>query len=317
MIIFLCRPSPQIPHPSVHAARLCFDAARFNIHFQKEQIDSKSADTTWVFTQQLFMAINTALWAMSYAEIREDYPKPEIERDLNLALEALWWASKRWPGVESALELYTTLVQACLKAYDGDSRASYGVGSPLHHANTASPQNLDTPPPLSTPSTVHSSLAAVNHTSPNNSQASPILGPTDAILSVPQDPAIRSPVSSCAGTIDIPGHTTAQATNVPRYDIGSLLQVGEFDPDSLRNPLPPPLDYGYGHTSAETMLSYPAHDRGFFVGSMGDSYVHHLQYVQAEPMDGLSLEEHGELMNNLELYGLSGRPRESSPRFGG
>ena len=313
MVIFLFRPSPQVPHPSARAARLCFEASRSNIHVQKEQIDNKSADTTWIFTQQLFMAINTVLWALSYAEICEEHPRIEVEKDLHMALEAIWWASKRWPGVESALELYTTLVQACLKAYDGDTNASYGVSSPVHQAHAASPQSFDTPPPLSTPSTIYSNVAPTQYTSPNESHQSP----QSYFAESEANPSIQELLPQ-ASMIAYPGvsHASVQRQMLPESTPNYTSNIPAFDPGSLRNPLPPPIEYSYGQTAAESsMLSLLAHDKSFFMGSLSDQYAPLYQYMPMEPLDGLNLEQQSELMNTLELYGLNGPPPESSPVF--
>ncbi|KAI9796497.1 MAG: hypothetical protein M1833_006165 [Piccolia ochrophora] len=118
VVIFLFRPSPQVPHPSVRAAKLCYDASEFNVRLQRKQIDDRSVDLTWVFVQCLFMAVNTVLWTMSYAEIRRLHPKDELESLLNTALEGVILCSERWPGVASAYGLYQRLVEASLKVYD-------------------------------------------------------------------------------------------------------------------------------------------------------------------------------------------------------
>ena len=118
MVVFLFRPSPQVPEPSTRAAEECFEASRFNIYAQKRQIESKSIDITWMFGQALFMAINTILWTLSYPSIRKAHPKAEVEQHLQAALEAIYIVSRKWPGVESALDLYMTLADTCLKAYE-------------------------------------------------------------------------------------------------------------------------------------------------------------------------------------------------------
>lgn len=110
MIVFLYRPSPQIPTPSVDAARKCFDACIFLIHMQKEQIDTKSIDLTWIFTQTLFMALNTVLWALSYPDIRREHPREELQEDLDVSQESIRLASHRWPG--SSLHLSSTKISS-------------------------------------------------------------------------------------------------------------------------------------------------------------------------------------------------------------
>jgi len=118
MVVFLHRPSPQIPRPTPKAAMLCYDACEFNIYMQEQQIRNRSVEITWVFTQTIFMAMNTMLWCLSYAEVRGAHPREEVERHLRLALEEIKTAAARWPGVESAAQLYDSLIAACLQIYD-------------------------------------------------------------------------------------------------------------------------------------------------------------------------------------------------------
>ena len=118
MIVFLHRPSPQIPNPSIRSVFKCYEACEFNVNMQREQIRSRSIDLTWAFTQSLYMAISTILWTLSYPEIRQAHPRNEVEDCLKIAVEAMCLAAERWPGVESALELYHSLIAACLKAYE-------------------------------------------------------------------------------------------------------------------------------------------------------------------------------------------------------
>ncbi|KAJ5505669.1 hypothetical protein N7453_004626 [Penicillium expansum] len=117
IIILMYRPSPQIPEPTVHAAKTCYDAAIFNIAMHKEQMITGSVDLTWVFVQALFMALNTVLWTLSYPEIRKEHTIEEVQGHLDMALEVIVFSAERWPGVQSAYLLYRRLVAACLKAY--------------------------------------------------------------------------------------------------------------------------------------------------------------------------------------------------------
>lgn len=120
MIVFMYRPSPQIPDPSPEAAERCYHAAVFNIGLQKKQVEHKLIDITWIFTQAIFMALNTILWSLSYAEIRKKFPIEEVQHSIHEGLEAIAICADRWPGVLSAHRLYVNLVSACLKAYEAD-----------------------------------------------------------------------------------------------------------------------------------------------------------------------------------------------------
>lgn len=155
MIVFIYRPSPQVPEPSINAARKCYDASVFNVAMHHEQIVTGSVDLTWIFTQSLFMALNTILWSFSYPNIRKEHPIDEVRGHLDLALESIVLAAERWPGVESALLLYKKLVAACLKTYGSDE--SFVVHSPSNHPTPASSQDVTTPPSMSSPSSTTTS----------------------------------------------------------------------------------------------------------------------------------------------------------------
>ncbi|KAM5463021.1 hypothetical protein MauCBS54593_007680 [Microsporum audouinii] len=148
MIVFMYRPSPQIPEPSLYAAQRCYDASVFNVKIQREQVANGSIDLTWIFTQSVFMALNTILWSLSYPEIRKEHPVGDVIGEIRLAMEILAISSERWPGVESALELYKSLISGCLKAYATDE--SYVVHSPPSNRPSPSPSSdFATPPPMS------------------------------------------------------------------------------------------------------------------------------------------------------------------------
>ena len=185
IVVLLYRPSPQIPKPSVRAANLAFDAAVFNIEIQRSQLASNSVDLTWIFTQSLFMALNTVLWSLSYSEIREKHSKSEVTAIVDMAQESIYLSSARWPGifsilptfplyslclpayfslgVESALDLYDTLIAACLKVYDRrDPKhmklTDQSVVFPLQPPHEEAPS-----PALSNSSTLHTSPSSSRH----------------------------------------------------------------------------------------------------------------------------------------------------------
>ena len=317
MIVFLYRPSPQVPEPSLRAAQLCFEASRFNVYVQRQQIANKSVDLTWIFTQSLFMAINTLLWALSYSGIRKDHPRTEVETHLTTALEAVYLASQKWPGVESARELYTTLVEACLKAYDGDENISYSVGSPPTYP-AASPQSIDTPPPLSTPSTIHSTLATYPQASGAEPQSPTFAYTVDSSESVPAPTGPTSLPPTSQPLVFGPEliHATS-SLEPPQAYVTTSSDPREifFNPNSYDNPLPSPLSYGYSPELTEAFYAPYGQPRNHYLESIGDQYAQYLQtqYIPQEPMEGLSMEQQTELMNNLEMNGLNGPIREKSP----
>jgi hypothetical protein len=135
MVVFLYRPSPQVPRPSLDAALKCFDACEYNIYMQREQITKKNVDLTWIFTQSIFMAINTMLWALSYDEVRRRHKREDVQRHLDVAMEAIGLASERWPGVASAVQLYQNLIDAILKIYEKDGDVPISAATPSDAAS--------------------------------------------------------------------------------------------------------------------------------------------------------------------------------------
>ncbi|KAF1992865.1 hypothetical protein P154DRAFT_130187 [Amniculicola lignicola CBS 123094] len=138
MVVFLFRPSPQVPRPSLNAAIQCYEACEYNIYMTERQIKTGSVDVTWIFTQAIFMAINTILWTLSYEEIRRQHTREEVEGHLKVALDSIEFASERWPGVASALELYRNLIEACMKIFDKDGDIPISASSPSDSASVHS-----------------------------------------------------------------------------------------------------------------------------------------------------------------------------------
>ena len=139
IIVQMFRPSPQIPHPSVRAATLCFDASAYNLRMQRQQIADGSVDITWILVLTLFMALNTLLWSISYPEVRRKNPKSSLVDLLQLGLESIRLCADRWPGAASAHDLYDKLAQVRLKVYD---EVSAGPGSTSPAPELASPTSL-------------------------------------------------------------------------------------------------------------------------------------------------------------------------------
>jgi hypothetical protein len=299
MIVFLFRPSPQVSEPSLRAARQCFEAARFNIYVQREQIETKSVDLTWIFTQSLFMAINTVLWTLSYPAIRQEHPKEEVESHLQTALDAIYLASRKWPGVESAFQLYLTLVEACRKAYDRDLAIPYNVRTPPSQINEISKPQLDSSRSFtSSPgSTVSSLYPASIHTTSIDHEVK-----ASNHLSVDSEPVIRY-----ARPLE---HNIPSMTTSPYSITSATSQQLVFDPRSYSNPLPAPLHYSISPTATESML-----ERNMFYGSFDNPYAQllHAEHFHPGQLDGLNLEQQTELMGNLEANGLGGQLREASP----
>jgi hypothetical protein len=143
MVVFMYRPSPQVPRPSVQAAIRCYDACQYNIYMTMKQIETKSVDVTWIFTQAIFMCINTMLWTLSYCEVRKRHSREEVEGHLNVAMDSIRHASERWPGVESAIGLYYNLIGACMRIFDKDGDVPITASSPSDTASVVSGNIVD------------------------------------------------------------------------------------------------------------------------------------------------------------------------------
>ena len=313
MIVFLFRPCPQIPQPSLRAARECFEASRFNIDMHSDQISEKSVDLTWIFTQSMFMALNAMLWSLSYPEIRNENPRVDVQSYLQTAQDAIFRASERWPGVCSALALYESLIHACLKAYDQNDETSNGVGSPSSRVSPESTQNLSTPPILPMPwtvprkhvsATIHQDLNhapqfdyVFEHNNPPYSNSSPAR------------PAFIRPESQ-------------ESTQLQDYSSAPTLRSSisfpetSFDSSSPYNALPSPHIPYQGLPTSQPTFSIPYHDQSYYLGSIGDQYSQYLssQYLPRQTLDSLDLEQQTELMNTLENDGWSdiGLPLDQS-----
>lgn len=332
MIVMLFRPSPQIPEPSVNAARRCYDASVFNVGLQREQIATGSIDLTWAFTQSLFMAINTILWSLSYPEIRKEHPIEEVQSYLQVALEGVALAAERWPGVESALHLYKSLITACLKAYD--TGESFVVHSPSNHPSPASAQDVTTPPNMSSPSSstttsfypMHNAKSTGPSVSDGESYGTISRGPSAE--PPPQFPPATTPSAPATQPLPktlhlpqevLPPHLQQGPPTQPLQESLYNLQPyapapasysqANFDPTTPFNAFPSVLPglpgWDPNYTAASTTASHLAYvdatvDPMLWLGSIGDQYS---QYSN-QPFPGrgrtLSQQEQIELMDSLE-----------------
>ena len=303
MVVFLYRPSPQVPRPTANAAEKCFEACIFLIYMQKEQIDTGSIDLTWIFTQTLFMAMNTILWSLSYPEIRRDHPKEKLQEDLQVAKEAISLASIRWPGVESALELYRNLITACLKAYDGSSDASYVVESLSNRPSPASINNTLTPPSMSSPETGFGSSPRSD-----NSHARPSPGEYfqeyDALQVSETHPSPNF-------------HSSPSFSDYSQTDSTVSSSYQNIPPQPLQQPA---IDFASTYTSSALapITTFSSHAQGLPAfhphifdttpqqygqySSIGDQYSQYLHapYIPQQLPQPLNQETQIELMKNLE-----------------
>lgn len=325
MLVLLHRPSPQIPRPSDRSAQIAYKASVFNIEMQREQIKTNSVDLTWIFTQSLFMALNTVLWSLSYTTIREEHSKAEVEKCLWMAREAISQASERWPGVESALELYIYLITACLKVYDQDNGNPLPISSPSNMASPNSLHDIASSPGFSSSSTVISAPSPYYHDY-NTNQSPSFAYVTDGDQAVDYLTA-RSPVRSEQSYSQheplqpeqLQPFQNAQAPPPPTQPdfeyanstpIPTPLDDKSFDPTSYFNVFPSTLP-GLLHWSAPGAIpsgaayAIPRHDPEFYLGAIGEQYSQYWHTPFTAQPQLLSHAEQIELMQNLENDGVA------------
>lgn len=294
MMVMLHRPSPQISEPSIASAQTCFDAASFNIGMHRQQIATKSIDLTWIFTQSLFMALNTILWSVSYAEVREDHSRKETEKLLGTAQEGIRLAAERWPGVESALALYDRLCAACLKVYECENVTFRLAGSsssrPWPGNTKATPRHHQT---LRTSATL--GFTSFTH----NDCYGDGLSPMGYLLQFDHRAQPQS-YSSPARSEDT--FTDSDKSDISRSDKSRL--------PTFTTPFDQTLAYNAFSTAVPDLRPWtlPAQQvPDQFLGFIGDQYLQyfHAPYVHCQSICQLNQEEQMELMHNLETNGLN------------
>ncbi|WPG99685.1 Positive regulator of purine utilization [Acrodontium crateriforme] len=269
MVVFLYRPSPQVARPSLDAAMKCFDACEYNIYMQREQITKKNVDLTWIFTQSIFMAINTMLWSLSYVEVRRRHSRTSVERHLEVAMDAIQLASERWPGVASAVQLYHNLIIAIMKIYEKDGDVPISATTPSDAASpaamfpdafnrstttspvTVSSQSVATPPerpPQATHHNQNQTRGSIEQPPPMPYQSDPQEEPHPLNTAVQQTPpstmqTIRSEFA--------PTQQSLQQRMTPQ-------QNSAFDPTIPFNPLP---EWNSNLTPGPNWASSPQHSQ--------------------------------------------------------
>jgi hypothetical protein len=320
MIVFLFRPSPQVPRPSFRAAAQCYEACEYNIYMQRRQIETGTVDLTWIFTQSIFMAINTILWTLSYSEIRRTHSREDVEHHLSVALEAIQLASERWPGVASAHELYRNLIGACMKIYDKDGDIPISAGSPsesasvtssatdgINRSRTTSPATVSTTS-LNTPS--DRSQPPFGYISPQQSIFSPHQSTGSSYQSSPPPQGYYSTQPSPSQVPPQPVIDTS-----PKYQSDPTPYMN-YDPGSQCNPLPATFsdlpnwnpNFSLPHQETYSMppvshaLTSPTYNESY-AASNGFPITDYL-YPPSWSLDarsiGLNQEQQVELMHSLE-----------------
>ncbi|KAI9722254.1 MAG: hypothetical protein M1812_001726 [Candelaria pacifica] len=319
MVVFLFRPSPQIPRPSMRAATLCFNAAIFNVREQRRQIDTHLIDITWIFTQAIFMALNTILWSISYPHIRRLHTRSEVEGHVEVALEAILLCSERWPGATSAFELYEKLAKACLKVYDESNGNPEITHSASDQTSPSSLRDFSSPSP---PVPSNSSETTISRTPSFQKLAEP---PTSTGHNF--DAYHTSPHSKHLSPNQQPQQQFSPSARFQdHYQPQLQSQYSDFTNPSFHVPMQQPLPssfpdpfswdpiYPNSGGAQNAPLSSPSMlaDPNLFAGPLGSQYTDHLyapypmmQHPQQQQGQGsLNQEQQLELMNNLETTGL-------------
>ncbi|KAK4235043.1 fungal-specific transcription factor domain-containing protein [Achaetomium macrosporum] len=154
MVIALYRPNPQVRRPTSNAAMKCFGASRYIIDTTsqqieqqiKQQVERQTVDITLDALLIIYASLNALLWSISYPEVRAEHPREEVQDLAAAALEAIKLCSDRWPGSSSAVQLYTSLANACLQSYDVEEESpsppsSSQLGTPVSRAGPISPES--------------------------------------------------------------------------------------------------------------------------------------------------------------------------------
>ena len=334
MIVFMYRPSPQIPQPSTEAAERCYEASIFNIALQKAQVEGNLIDITWIFTQAIFMALNTVLWSLSYQAIRESHPKEEVLSHVQDALTAIDLCADRWPGVQSARQLYEHLIQGCIRAYDFQAPVSERL-SPGSTQDAASPlsQIFSYSPASSAPTSFAGPQSPPSY---NNSYAA-----FNPPITQPQQPPVN-PQYSYGNDASFQGTTKANdtmhnqaATFAPQN--GNISQTRSLQGHPAMSLSPEPSKQNTTNPFADNFLQvsgqplpawnmdttstvyangYPAFapmdmDQQPWLGSFGDAYSQYMQqtfFPTAHQQRTLDESQQTELMAALERSQLPDVP---------
>ncbi|KPI37982.1 Positive regulator of purine utilization [Cyphellophora attinorum] len=310
MIVFLYRPSPQIPNPSLDAAMKAYDASIFNIHLQKKQVEARLIDITWIFTQSINMALNTVLWSISYAAVRQLHPLHEVRSHIDAALEAISMCADRWPGVRSAVQLYENLIQSCLKAYDSDRVAESPYSdnlSSVQDVSSAVSQVAQSPSSVTSASIYGAQSPQTMNALPATTQALKAGHQGASMTNMGLSPASASGMSAPHSATSVPyympvsGQTTS--TGATHYSLPT------FDPFQSAMPMGGSVaQWNHPVTSTAASMGFPqSPDFAFstppWLPAFGDEYSRYLHQAygpSTNEMQSLSEQQQMELMQSLE-----------------
>jgi hypothetical protein len=305
MVVFLYRPSPQVPKPSVRSAIMCYDASAYNIKLQQKQMESPMVDITWIFLLSLFMAINTILWTISYAEVRSLHSKEELEEHIDIALDIIARCRERWPGTTPAHQLYIKLAKACLRSYESNEVSH----TPSLLSDTSPSSFTD----ANSPSTSeHSSATTASNTHSQNAYHSSPPPHFGYVFDQMPEPI---PVFDYSSSLQ-PPHPSFRSNSIFAHP--SSMQTDRrfsyFPPDFTQ----PQTFPNAWNTAESSQAQFPTHavtsnpvisDESYFIQTTPYSLGPHLfaqESYDTEMRHGsLSQQQQIELMQNLETEGLS------------
>lgn len=223
----------------------------------RAQIQTRNVEMTWIFTQAIFMTINTILWTLSYYEIRAAHSREEVKGHLDVAIHCITQAIERWPGVASAIELYENLIRACMKIYDKDGDIPIAAGSPAEsgpevgRSRTTSPafvpvtkgsvSKQTSPPPAGEPEAPFGFVQQPHYqrqdsTAFSQMSSSPSSQPSVQYVGSSSQPSLDATVSSLA-PLDA-GRPTERTSTGSYGSISNFSFDSSFDPAQYNNPLP-------------------------------------------------------------------------------
>lgn len=327
MVVFMYRPSPQVPRPSLQAAIRCFDACQYNIYMTQKQIETKTVDVTWIFVQAIFMCVNTMLWTLSYSEVRRKHSREEVEGHMNVALESISLSSERWPGVASAMELYYNLIGACMKIFDKDGDVPIAAGSPSDTASVISSSIVDGINRSRTTSPATASTASVS--TPSDKMTTPFgYLPTQGqqVFNFNNAPSNNtSPYASSPNKQQAPSHAPQppQVPQIytelsPKTSIDTALPMYSYAPNTQFAPLPttfadlpqwnptfsmPPQEQ-YGMPTMP--MSSPFYNEAY-AANQGYELADYLNpgWSQEARGNGLNQQQQAQLMQDFEMHETS------------
>jgi hypothetical protein len=320
MLVMLFRPSPQVSKPSVRGYTICFEASAYNIRAQHKSMDNPTVDITWVFLQSLFMAVNTLLWTISCSEVRSQHAKQEFEELVKLSISVMERCTDRWPGTQSAAELYARLSTACLKAYEGPADASHSSSS----LSANSPASLDANSPMSEQS--NTTATSIANSVSQKSEPPPAFGyvfnqsPDNFAateyhnsLQFPPQPSFRSNsifVSPSSRPTDrrfsyFPPDFTQQQPEPSQQQPQQQPMPPAWDPSNV-----PSTNSSLSIPTSSPIQNFtPLDENQYFIQptyNFGPQLYTEQTFEMPDRMGSLSYSQQAELMQDLETDGMSG-----------